>query len=84
MRLEYQDYGVDFVVPMPRHTKARPNQKLKEWADSLGCEVGVFHLNVEKRIFEDWNGEPIMTVQPYHLGLPEDVLVKELLAQLGE
>lgn len=57
--------------------------KLEAWALSHMGKISHFEINLSKRCFEDQYGIRVMPLTPEVMGIPEDVLLKELNSQIG-
>ena len=72
--------------PIRSRTVNKMNEmaKLEAWALAHMGKISHFEINLNRRCFEDQYGEPIMPLTPEIIGIPEDVLIKQLNQQIGE
>jgi hypothetical protein len=74
----------DVKLKMPKNKKIKKPNPIQDWADNLGNQVGEFNINLKRRMIEDQMGEAVMPIFPHFIGTPEELVLQEIYAHLGE
>jgi hypothetical protein len=74
----------DFELKIPKRSKTKLSNPIKEWAEELGNQIGEFSINPKRRMIEDLMGESVMPILPHFIGSPEELVLQEIYAHLGE
>jgi hypothetical protein len=64
-------------------TKMNEMRMLESWYERNQGRISHFEINLRTRKIEDAYGEAIMPITPEIVGVPENVLVKQLYQQIG-
>lgn len=74
----------DISFKLPINKKIRKSNPIQDWADSLGNQIGSFNINLKRKMIEDPMGESVMPILPQFIGAPEELVLQEIYAHLGE
>jgi hypothetical protein len=74
----------DIKLNISKNKKIKKVNPMQDWADGLGNQIGEFNINLKRRMIEDPMGESVMPIFPHFIGAPEELVLKEIYAHLGE
>lgn len=74
----------DVKLKMTKKSRQIKVNPIQAWTEDLGNQIGEFRINLKRRMIEDPMGESVMPIFPHFIGQPEELVLQEIYAHLGE